>query len=150
MKVVLASDHGGYMLKESIEGYLIGMGIQFEDLGPHEEDADDDYPDYGIKCAEMVTSGKADRGIVCCGSGIGMSIIANKVKGIRCALCTSTELAEMSRKHNDANMLALGGRYLETFDALQIVQKWLDTEFEGGRHQRRVDKITAYEENNGR
>lgn len=145
MKIAMASDHGGYLFKETIAGYLLGMGKGYEilDLGTNSMESVD-YPEYGFKCAEAVASGKADRGIVICGTGIGISIAANKVKGIRCALCTSTEMAELARKHNDANMLALGGRILEAVDAIEIVQTWLDTEFEGGRHQRRVDMLNNY------
>lgn len=148
MKIAIASDHGGYMLKETIAGCLLGMDYEILDLGTNTMDSCD-YPEYGIKCAEAVVAGEADRGIVVCGTGIGISIAANKVKGARCALCTSKEMAELSRKHNDANILALGGRILETIDALEIMQVWLDTEFEGERHQRRIDKITDYE-NTGR
>ena len=100
-----------------------------------------DYPEFGKTCGEAVASGKADRGIVCCGTGIGISIAANKVKGIRCALCTDTGMAEMTRKHNDANMLAMGGRTTDEKTALEITRVWLETEFEGGRHQRRVDAL---------
>ena len=100
-----------------------------------------DYPLYGKACAEAVASGKADRGIVCCGTGIGISMAANKVKGIRCALCTDVNMAEMTRRHNDANMLAMGGRITDDDTALKITAAWLDTEFEGGRHQRRVDML---------
>ncbi|MEA4923660.1 MAG: ribose 5-phosphate isomerase B [Eubacteriaceae bacterium] len=143
MKIAIASDHGGFALKETIIGCLMGMYYEVLDLGTDSAKSVD-YPEYGFKCAEAVASGEADRGIVVCGSGIGISIAANKVKGIRCALCTSKEMAELSRKHNDANMLALGGRLLETIDALDIMQVWLDTEFEGGRHQRRVDMLNNY------
>ena len=100
-----------------------------------------DYPIYGNACAEAVASGKADCGIVCCGTGIGISIAANKVKGIRCGLCTSVEMAELTRKHNNANMLALGGRTTDPQVALEIVKTFLDTEFEGGRHKRRTDML---------
>jgi len=145
MKIAMASDHGGFLLKETIAGYLIGLGKQIEivDLGT-DSVSSVDYPKYGFKCAEAVANGVADKGIVVCGSGIGISIAANKVKGIRCALCTNKEMAELSRKHNDANMLALGGRILDTIDAIEIVEIWLNTPFEGGRHQKRVDMLNSY------
>lgn len=140
MKIALAADHGGFELKEKIKEHLQQKGINVLDLGCHTEESVD-YPDYGKACGEAVMRGDAERGIVICGTGIGISIAANKVKGIRCALCTSLFMAEMSRKHNNANMLALGGRILETGLALDIVDVWLATEFEGGRHQRRVDLL---------
>ena len=140
MKIAIASDHGGYQLKEEVKKYLEDRGIEILDLGTNSEESVD-YPEYGHACGEAVASGKADRGIVCCGTGIGISIAANKVKGVRCALCTDVNMAVMTRKHNDANMLAMGGRTTDTKTALEITAAWLDTEFEGGRHQRRVEKI---------
>ena len=140
MIIAIASDHGGYELKEKVKEYLRSRGIKLVDLGTHSTESVD-YPVYGKACAEAVASGKADRGIVCCGTGIGISIAANKVKGVRCALCTDEHMAEMTRKHNDANMLAMGGRTTDPETALKITQVWLDTEFEGGRHQRRVDML---------
>ena len=137
MKIAIASDHGGYQLKEEVKKYLEDRGIEILDLGTNSEESVD-YPEYGHACGEAVASGKADRGIVCCGTGIGISIAANKVKGVRCALCTDVNMAVMTRKHNDANMLAMGGRTTDTKTALEITAAWLDTEFEGGRHQRRV------------
>lgn len=140
MKIAVASDHGGYQLKEEIKKYLASRKIEVLDLGTDSEESVD-YPIYGKACGEAVASGQAERGIVCCGTGIGISIAANKVDGIRCALCTNVHMAEMSRKHNNANLLALGGRTTETQTALDITAAWLDTEFEGGRHQRRVDML---------
>lgn len=140
MKIALAADHGGFELKEKIKEHLQQRGVEVLDLGCHTEESVD-YPNYGKACGEAVMRGDAERGIVVCGTGIGISIAANKVKGIRCALCTSLFMAEMARKHNNANMLALGGRILETELALDIVDVWLATEFEGGRHQRRVDLL---------
>lgn len=138
MRIALASDHGGYELKEMIIGYLMSMEIEYVDLGTNSGESVD-YPEFGRKCAEEVTSGGADKGIVICGTGIGISIAANKVKGARCALCTSVEMAELSRQHNDSNILALGGRTTNEVLAMQILEKWLNTEFEGGgRHERRV------------
>ncbi len=141
MKLALAADHGGFELKEHIKALLKGRAdLEIQDLGTHSPDSVD-YPQFGKACAEAVASGEADRGIVFCGTGIGISIAANKVKGIRCALATNVFMAEMSRKHNDANMLALGGRVLSMEEAAAIVGVWLSTEFEGGRHQRRVDLL---------
>ena len=143
MKIAIASDHGGYQLKEEVKKYLEDRGIEILDLGTNSEESVD-YPEYGHACGEAVASGKADRGIVCCGTGIGISIAANQVKGVRCALCTDVNMAVMTRKHNDANMLAMGGRTTDTKTALEITAAWLDTEFEGGRHQRRVDMLNRY------
>jgi ribose 5-phosphate isomerase B len=140
MKIAIASDHGGFELKEEIKKYLISENIEVIDLGTNSEESVD-YPIYGKLCGDAVMSGNADRGIVCCGTGIGISIAANKVKGIRCALCTDVHMAEMTRKHNDSNMLALGGRTVSVKDALEISKTWLYTEFEGGRHKRRVDML---------
>lgn len=140
MKLVLASDHGGYELKEEIKKHLQEKGYDFEDIGTHSTESVD-YPEYGRAAAEMIAQGKADKGILCCGTGIGISLAANKVKGIRCANVSDTFSAKMSRAHNDANMLSLGGRVVGVGLALEIVDAWLSTEFEGGRHQRRVDKI---------
>ena len=140
MKIAIASDHGGYQLKEEIKKYLEGRNIEVVDLGTNSEESVD-YPIYGKACGEAVMSGKADRGIVCCGTGIGISIAANKVKGIRCGLCTSVEMAHLTKQHNNANMIALGGRTTSPALALAIVDEWLDTDFEGGRHQRRVDML---------
>ena len=143
MKIAIASDHGGYQLKEEVKKYLEDRGIEILDLGTNSEESVD-YPEYGHACGEAVACGKADRGIVCCGTGIGISIAANKVKGVRCALCTDVNMVVMTRKHNDANMLAMGGRTSDTKTALEITAAWLDTEFEGGRHQRRVDMLNRY------
>ena len=140
MKIAVASDHGGFALKEKVKEHLIERGFDIEDLGTHSEESVD-YPVYGKACGEAVASGKADLGVVVCGTGIGISIAANKVKGIRCGLCTSVEMAHLTKQHNNANILALGGRTTEPDLALKIVDEWLDTEFEGGRHQRRVDML---------
>ena len=140
MKIATASDHGGFALKEEVKKHLMERGIEVLDLGTHSEESVD-YPVYGKACGEAVASGKADLGIVVCGTGIGISIAANKVKGIRCGLCTSVEMARLTKQHNNANILALGGRTTETGLAMEIVDTWLDTEFEGGRHQRRIDLL---------
>ena len=140
MKIAAASDHGGFALKEEVKKHLMERGIEVLDLGTHSEESVD-YPVYGKACGEAVASGKADLGIVVCGTGIGISIAANKVKGIRCGLCTSVEMARLTKQHNNANILALGGRTTETGLAMEIVDTWLDTEFEGGRHERRINKL---------
>ncbi|MCL1808655.1 MAG: ribose 5-phosphate isomerase B [Clostridiales bacterium] len=140
MKIAVACDHGGFALKEGIKEYLISKGVEVVDLGTGSQEPVD-YPIYGRACAEAVAAGKADRGIAFCGTGIGVSIAANKVKGIRCALCTDADMAEMAAKHNDANMLALGGRRTSVGKAIEIARTWLEAEFEGGRHKRRVDML---------
>ncbi len=140
MKIALGSDHGGYNLKEEIKKHLEKKGIEYVDYGTNSTESVD-YPEFGMKVAQAVTSGECEKGIVCCGTGIGISISANKVKGIRCAVVTDTFSAEMSRAHNNANVLALGERVVGIGLALKIVDVWLETEFEGGRHERRVNKI---------
>ncbi len=140
MIIAMASDHGGFELKKTIKEHLAERGLKVVDLGTNSEESVD-YPVYGKACSEAVASGKADLGIVCCGTGIGISIAANKVKGVRCGLCTSVEMAELTKKHNNANMIALGGRTTEPELAIKIVDAWLDTEFEGGRHKRRTDML---------
>lgn len=140
MKIALASDHGGFALKEALKEHLTKKGYEILDLGTHSEESVD-YPQYGRACGEAVASGQAERGIVCCGTGIGISMAANKVKGIRAAVVTNPYMAEMTKRHNDANIIALGGRVLQTELAIELVDIWLETEFEGGRHQRRVDML---------
>ena len=140
MKIAVASDHGGFALKELVKKHLEQRNLEVLDLGTHSKESVD-YPVYGRRCAEAVASGEADLGVVCCGTGIGISIAANKVKGIRCGLCTSVEMAHLTKQHNNANMIALGGRTTAPELALAIVDEWLDTDFEGGRHQRRVDML---------
>ena len=144
MKIAIAADHGGYSLKEMIIGFLSNYeGVEVLDLGTNSTESVD-YPQFGFACGEAVANGDAERGIVVCGTGIGISIAANKVKGIRCALCTSIEMARLSREHNNANILALGGRTTKPEAALMIVDTWLKTEFAGGRHARRVAQIDSY------
>lgn len=142
---VIASDHRGVGLKSDIIKFLKSKGLRVEDLGTDTE-ASVDYPDYALKAAEAVRQGKADQGIVICHSGIGVSITANKVKGIRAALCQTEEQAELARKHTDANILALPAGFVTVEAAKKIVSKWLSTEFEGGRHERRIGKIKTFEE----
>ncbi len=144
MKIGLASDHGGYELKEHIREHLEKKGIEYIDYGTNSEESVD-YPDYGRKAGEAIMSGEVDRAIVVCGTGIGISLAANKVKGVRCALCGDSYSARMSREHNNANALALGGRVIGKDLALEIVDIWLRTEFAGGRHERRVNKISEIE-----
>ncbi|MDD6311818.1 MAG: ribose 5-phosphate isomerase B [Firmicutes bacterium] len=140
MIIAIASDHGGFELKKVIKQYLSERKIKYVDLGTHSSESVD-YPIYGKACAESVASGRADMGIVICGTGIGISIAANKVKGIRCGLCTSVEMAKLTRQHNNANMLAMGGRTTSDELAIAITEAFLDTEFEGGRHKRRTDML---------
>ena len=140
MRIAIASDHGGFELKEIVKKHLEERGLEVADLGTN-ADASVDYPVYGKACGEAVVSGEADCGIVVCGTGIGISIAANKVKGVRCGLCTSVEMAQLTKQHNNANVLALGGRTTPAELALQIVDAWLDTEFEGGRHERRTGML---------
>ncbi|UCE18720.1 MAG: ribose 5-phosphate isomerase B [Gemmatimonadota bacterium] len=144
MKIVVASDHAGFQLKEAVKAFLTSQGYEPVDFGTTSEDSVD-YPDYGIPAAEAVARGAGARGVFVCGSGIGMSILANKIPGIRAALCTTVKMAEFSRSHNDANVLVLGERIVDKDSALEIVKVWLSTPFEGGRHKRRIEKITAYE-----
>ena len=125
--IALASDHAGFELKEAIKKYLVDNNYDIMDFGTNSP-ASVDYPTFGRMAAEAVASGECDKGIVCCGTGIGISIVANKVKGIRCALCTNEFTAEMSRKHNDANMMAMGARVVEEAKALKMVEIWLNTE----------------------
>ncbi|MBO7739318.1 MAG: ribose 5-phosphate isomerase B [Oscillospiraceae bacterium] len=143
--IALANDHSGIALKEEIKKLLDQRGLEYKDFGTNTE-ASVDYPIYGESVAKAVVSGECDRGIIICGTGIGISIAANKVRGARAALCTDCFMAEMTRRHNDANILALGARVLGHGLALKIVETFLDTEFEGGRHARRVDIISAIEE----
>ena len=142
--IAIASDHGGYQLKEHIKAYLAAKGTTCEDFGTDSADSCD-YPVFGKAAAQAVASGRCEKGIVICTTGIGISIAANKVKGVRCALCSDPLSAEMTRRHNDANMLAMGAGMVGPNLALRMVEVFLATEFEGGRHQRRVDKITALE-----
>ena len=140
MRIALGSDHGGYRLKEVLKEYLLSKGYEIEDFGTTSEESVD-YPEYGKSVAKYVVSGNADYGIIICGTGIGISISANKVKGARAALCHNMWTAKLTREHNDANILALGARVIGEGIALDIVDTFLSTEFEGGRHQKRIDKI---------
>ncbi len=142
--IALGADHAGFELKEALKGWLIDRGYQVLDLGTHGSESVD-YPDYAVQVAEAVADGKVERGVLVCGTGIGMAMTANKVPGIRAALCSDGFTARMSREHNDANVLALAGRLMESDMAVDILKLWLETEFAGGRHSRRLSKITDLE-----
>ena len=147
MKVAIASDHGGINIREEIKSLMDEMGIQYEDFGCDCKTSVD-YPDYALPVAEKVAAGEFDRGILVCGTGIGMSIAANKVKGIRCALVHDVYSAKLTRQHNDTNMIAMGERVIGPGLAREIAQAWLSEEFEGGRHANRIGKIADYENKN--
>lgn len=145
--IALACDHGGLSLKKEIAKYLSEKGVEYKDFGTHTEDSCD-YPLYGAAAARAVASGECEKGIIFCGTGIGISIAANKVKGVRCVVCSEPFSAKLSRMHNNSNMLALGGRVVGVELAKMIVDEWLSAEFEGERHQRRIDLISKIEEEN--
>lgn len=145
MKIAIAADHGGFRLKQEIIKYLEQRGYQYKDYGTYSEESVD-YPDYALPVARAVAAGEFDRGIICCGTGIGVCIVANKVPGVRAALCHDTFSARASREHNNANVLTLGERVIGSGLALQIVETWLESQFAGGRHARRVDKIARIEQ----
>ena len=142
--IVIGSDHGGLDLKQALTRYLTGRDIKVSDIGTDNGDSVD-YPRFGLKVAETVASGSADLGILVCGTGIGMSIAANKVPGIRAGLATDVFMGRMAKEHNNANILVLGGRVLDQQEACDIVGVWLDATFEGGRHQGRLDQIAEIE-----
>ncbi|MDO4187912.1 MAG: ribose 5-phosphate isomerase B [Lachnospiraceae bacterium] len=146
MKVSIGCDHGGYDLKEEVKAHLLEKGIEVEDFGTNDLSSCD-YPDFGIAAAKAVAEGKVDKGIVICTTGIGISIAANKVKGVRCALCSDLTSARLTREHNDANVLALGAAIIGHLVAVDIVDVFLSTEFSGlEKHSRRIEKIKAQEE----
>lgn len=144
MKIVIAADHGGFELKNSLCAYLEEKGHTVCDLGTNSPESVD-YPDYAKLCCSELLKGDADFGILVCGTGVGISIAANKIKGIRCALCPSKEIAALTKQHNNANVIALGGRFTSFEDAKDIVDSYMNATFEGGRHQIRVDKISSLE-----
>ncbi len=148
MRIALGGDHGGFALKEVIKKYLDGAGIPYQDFGTYNEEAVD-YPDFAQQVAEAVAEGRYDRGILVCGTGLGVNMAANKVPGIRAAQCHDTFSARAAREHNDANVLTMGGRVVGPGLALDIVEVWLKTDFSGGRHARRVAKVAAIEEKYG-
>src|SRR5687767_5483018 len=144
MRIALASDHAGYEEKERLKALLSDLGVEFEDLGTVSE-ASVDYPDYARAVAEQVADGRAEQGLLVCGSGTGMAMTANKVPGVRAAVAWSEETARLARQHNDANVLAIGARTTPATDIPKIVRAWFSTEFEGGRHAARVNKISDVE-----
>lgn len=144
MKIAIGSDHGGLELKKHVVALLKKQGHEVFDFGTHSMESCD-YPDFAFQAAQHVAKGQSERGIVICTTGIGVSIVANKVRGVRCALVDNEDAAKLTRMHNNTNVLALGARYVEPSLAEKIVTTWLETEFEGGRHQRRVDKIAEIE-----
>ncbi len=144
MKIAVGCDHAGLEMKNKILPLLKDLDIAWEDYGTKSEDSCD-YPDFGQKVSEEVSKGSVERGVLICGSGIGMSIVANKFPGVRAALCNEEYSAKMSRLHNDANVLVIAGRIIDADLARKIIKVWFETEFEGGRHQRRLDKIAEIE-----
>ncbi|RPH52531.1 MAG: ribose 5-phosphate isomerase B [Desulfobacteraceae bacterium] len=144
--LVIGSDHAAYQLKEKIKIFLVENGIVVEDMGAQSESSVD-YPDYGIKVASLVSAGKFDRGILLCGTGLGMSMVANRFSNVRAALCNDLFSAIMSRRHNNSNVLVMGGRVIGDVLAIEIVKAWLETQFEGGRHQARLDKFNGMGKN---
>jgi RpiB/LacA/LacB family sugar-phosphate isomerase len=146
MRIALASDHAGYAEKERLKAVLSDLGVEFDDLGPNSEESVD-YPDYARKVAEQVANGRVEQGLLVCGSGTGMAITANKVPGVRAAVAWSEETARLARQHNDANVLAIGARTTPPAEIPNILRAWFSTEFEGGRHAARVNKISDVERN---
>ena len=139
-RIPIGADHAGYAMKERLKSELQRLGYDAEDLGAQSEEASD-YPEFAHSVAQRVASGEARRGVLLCGSGIGMDIVANRYAGVRAALAWEPEIAELSRRHNDSNVLVLPSRFMSDSDAVAALRKWLETDFEGGRHQRRVEKI---------
>ncbi len=138
--LIMGGDHAAYELKEKVKAYLITLGVRVEDVGVFSESSSD-YPDYGIKVAQEVSSGEFERGILMCGTGLGMSMVANRFVHVRAALCDSIFAASMSRRHNDSNILVMGGRVIGEGLAREIVKVWLETPFEGARHKERLNKF---------
>ena len=145
MVIALGSDHGGFELKQAMMAHLRETGVEFKDFGVFNSDSTD-YPDIAVQVAEAVARGEYEKGVLLCGTGVGVSIAANKVTGIRAANCSDVFCAQMSREHNDANILTMGERVIGPELAAQILDVWLSSEFTGGRHSRRVDKISSYEQ----
>ena len=144
MKIAIAADHAGFEEKEKIKKTLDGLGVEYTDMGT-DSTASVDYPDFARKVGEAVADGEYERGILVCGSGTGMAIAANKIPGIRAAVAWNEEIARLSRQHNNANILSLAARYIPDEEQERIVKAWLETDFEGGRHERRVEKIEQIE-----
>ncbi len=147
MKIAIASDHGGFTLKKALINFLSQRGLETLDLGTNGTESVD-YPDYAIKVASLVSQGQADAGLLVCGTGIGMCITANKFKGVRAAVVSDIYSAKMAKEHNNANILCIGGRISKPSQAEELVRMWLETPFEGGRHQRRLEKIQEIENKN--
>lgn len=145
MLIAIGCDHGGIVLKPAIIDCLKKRGIEIQDFGTFDEKSVD-YPDFALKVAEAVASKKADAGVLLCGTGIGIGIAANKVPDIRCALVNNEDMARLSKEHNNANVISMGGRITTPENAVKYVETWLDAEYQGGRHQNRLDKITAIEQ----
>lgn len=145
--IALGCDHGGFAIKEAIKKYLDESGIEYNDFGCYSEESVD-YPVYAKKVADAVASGECEKGVLCCGTGIGISIAANKVKGIRAAVVTNEFCAEMTRRHNDANIIAMGGRVISEEQAVKLTRIFLETPFDGDRHVKRVQMITDIENEN--
>jgi len=143
-RIIIGADHAGFSLKEAVKPYLTERNLVITDVGAY-SDEPVDYPDIGTRVAEKVASGEFKRGILVCGSGVGMTIVANKYPGVRAVLCLDEETARLSRMHNDTNILVLAGRRTDADTAKNVIGTWLSTAFEGGRHQRRLDKITDEE-----
>ncbi|MDI6716106.1 MAG: ribose 5-phosphate isomerase B [Actinomycetota bacterium] len=149
MRVAIGADHAGYAMKEELKDVLREEGIEFLDVGTMNGDESVDYPDFAEAVARKVASGEFDRGVIVCGTGIGVAIAANKVRGIRAANCNDTVCARLSREHNDANVLTVGSRIIGPAVAREILKIWLRADFEGGRHSRRINKISEIEERSG-
>ena len=143
--IALACDHHGLVLKQELKNMLDGMGLEWKDFGTHDTDSRDDYPVFGYKAAKAIADGECDRGIMICGTGMGISIAAGKVKGIRVCTCSDVYSAELSKRHNNSNVLAMGALVVGTERAKMIARHWLTAEFEGGRHRRRIDMIARIE-----
>ncbi len=144
MVVAIACDHGGLEIKNAIVEYMKESGVEYKDFGTYTEDSVD-YPEYAYKAAKAVSTGECEKGIICCGTGIGVAIVANKVKGVRAATVTNEFCAEMTRRHNDSNIITMGGRVIDSETAVKLADIFLNTSFDGDRHTRRVDMITQIE-----
>ena len=144
-RIALAADHAGFEEKEKLKNTLADLGVDFDDMGTASSDSVD-YPDYALKVARAVATGEYEQGVLVCGSGTGMAIAANKVHGVRAAVAWSPDIARLARQHNDANVLSLPARFIGDDQAKEILKAWFDADFEGGRHERRVEKITAAED----
>jgi RpiB/LacA/LacB family sugar-phosphate isomerase len=143
--IVISGDHAGWELKEAIKGYLTSKGFAVEDVSEAKLNPEDDYPKYAFRVAQQVASGKFEQGITVCGTGIGASIAANRIRGARAALCLTPEMGRMAKRHNNANILVLGGRITQPREAFMIIDAWISAKFEGGRHLRRMQQLDTLE-----